>query len=108
MSVSHFVREIPIVRSPRVLQLEGLFEVPPSQHSRREWDVSLPLDEKAWNIGLIVGPSGSGKTTIVREMFPDDLITGFAWHENKAIVDGFPEEMEIGRASCRERVSSPV
>jgi ABC-type glutathione transport system ATPase component len=33
-----------------------------------EWNVSLPLDVRPWNIGLIVGPSGCGKSTIARRL----------------------------------------
>ena len=50
-----------IERTPRVLQLEGLFDVPPAERSEQQWSVDLPLDDRDWNIGLIVGPSGSGK-----------------------------------------------
>lgn len=58
MPVAHIVRSTPIVRSARVLQLEGFFDVPPAARSELTWDVSLPIEEKPWNIGLIVGPSG--------------------------------------------------
>ena len=29
-------------------------------------------------------------------------------HRSKPLLIGIPKEIEIGRASCRERVSSPV
>lgn len=32
----------------------------------------LPIDDRAWKIGLIVGPSGSGKTSMGRQIFPDN------------------------------------
>ena len=44
----------------------------------------LPIENKPWQIGLIVGPSGSGKTSIGRRIFPDtpiyDLYSG--WRED--------------------------
>lgn len=92
---SHISKHVPIVRSARVLQLEGIFDVPPAGRSEQSWDVSLPLEEKAWSIGLIVGPSGSGKSTIARELFGEHLISGFDWPEDKAIIDGFPSECGI-------------
>lgn len=95
MPVAHILRESPIVRSPRVVQLEGLFEVTPSQKSYREWDVDLPLESRPWHIGLIVGPSGSGKTTIAKELFGDVLVRGFCWPEERSIVDGFPGDLGI-------------
>lgn len=49
----------------------------------------LPIENKPWQIGLIVGPSGSGKTSIGSRIFPDapiyDLYSG--WREDAPIVD---------------------
>ena len=72
----NLVKSVEVVRSPRVLQLEGFFDIPPSQRSERQWSVNLPLDERPWNIGLIHGPSGSGKSTLAREAFGQNLIAG--------------------------------
>lgn len=95
MPSARIVRESAIIRSPRVMQLEGMFDVPPSEQSREEWEVELPLDEQEWNVGLIVGPSGSGKTTIARELFGDAVVDGFDWLAENSIVDSFPAGMSI-------------
>lgn len=86
-------RSTVIERTPRVMQLEGLFEIPPSATSEVSWDVRLPIDDAPWNIGLIVGPSGCGKSTIAKELFT--LTDSFEWPENKSIVDAFPKSMGI-------------
>jgi ABC-type Mn2+/Zn2+ transport system ATPase subunit len=92
-------RNIEIVRSGRVLQLEGLFDVPPSQQSESSWDIDLPLEGLDWQIGLIVGPSGSGKSTLAREVFASvpyiAANVGYEWPDDKAVVDGFPAGMGI-------------
>ena len=70
--------ETPIVNTPRVQQVRGMFDLPADNVSRLAWDVSLPLAEKPWHIGLIVGPSGCGKSTIACRLFretPVDLAT---------------------------------
>ncbi len=85
----------PIKRTPRVLQLEGLFEIPPTKRSEQAWKVSLPIEGLDWNIGLIVGPSGSGKSTVARELFAEHLVTGYPWPGDKALIDGFPAGMSI-------------
>lgn len=90
-----YVRETPIIRTPRVMQLEGLFDIPPANRSAYHTTLDLPLDSQSWNIGLIVGPSGSGKSTLARELFGPDLITGFDWPGDQSIVDGFPRSMGI-------------
>ena len=95
MPCARVLKSIPVHRTPRVMQLEGLFDLPPSARSEKEWEVSLPLEDRDWNIGLIVGPSGSGKTTIAREMFGDAIVDGFLWPEDQAVVDGFPADLSI-------------
>lgn len=94
MSGVTILRESAIVRTPRVMQCEGIFDVPPSQRSAEQWTVNLDLPEQ-WNVGLIVGPSGSGKTTVARELFGEHLVTGWNWPQDKSILDGFPAAMSI-------------
>jgi ABC-type glutathione transport system ATPase component len=54
---------------------------------------NLDLPE-TWNVGLIVGGSGTGKTTIVKELFPDDYVTGHQYG-NRSVIDEFPEGCDI-------------
>lgn len=95
MPCTRILRSTSIVKTPRVKQLEGMFELPPSERSDLEWDVDLPLDDKPWSVGLIVGPSGCGKSTVAREMWPDQMGLEFAWPKDKSIVDAFPKSMSI-------------
>lgn len=92
MPRAHIVVCSPVVVTSKVLQLRGIFDVPPSENVSSEWNVDLPLDERSWNIGLIVGPSGAGKTTVARELFADALMKPFDWDKNKSIVDCFDNE----------------
>ena len=99
------LRSSAIMRTPRVLQLEGLFDVPPTQRSEQRWSAELPLDARSWSIGAIVGPSGSGKSTIAREVFGQDVITGYEWPADKSLVDGFPAAMSI-KAQARTCIAA--
>src|SRR5262249_44382777 len=87
----------PIVRTPRVLQLEGIFDLRAEQAASLSWHVHLPLEEKPWNIGLIVGPSGCGKSTVARKLWPEETARGaaFAWPADRALIDAFPEALGI-------------
>ena len=89
------VRGTPVVRSARVLQLEGLFDVPPTERSEERWTADVPLEDRAWAIGAIVGPSGAGKSTIARELFGAAVVTGHDWSPERSVVDGFPAGMGI-------------
>lgn len=84
-----------IVRSPRVLQTEGMFDVPPTRRAELRWHTELPIEDRPWNIGLIVGPSGCGKTTLARRLFPNELGRRFEWPAGHSILDAFPEAMSI-------------
>ena len=84
-----------IHRSPRVLQVEGLFDLPPSGQSELSWNVCLPLDERPWHIGLIVGPSGCGKSTIARHLWPNRLSPRLDWPADRSILDAFPAALPI-------------
>lgn len=77
------------------MQLEGMFDVPPAERSEVRWHVSLPIEAKPWQIGLIVGASGSGKTSVARELFGNRIVSGFDWPADKSIVDAFPRDMGI-------------
>lgn len=88
-------RSVPVVKSARVLQLAGFFDIPPTDRSEQRWELDLPLDAEPWQIGLVVGPSGSGKSTLAREAWPDALVAGYDWPADRAVVDGFPAELGI-------------
>jgi len=77
------------------MQVEGLFDVPEKARDLREWSVDIPIDDKEWQIGLIVGPSGCGKSIIASEVFKDNIVSDFAWPETESVVDAFPSDMGI-------------
>lgn len=93
MPRTHIVREIDTPQSFRVSAVASMFDVTLREKTRHEWTVNLPLDEKPWQIGLIVGPSGCGKSTIARELWPDAYIRGYQWNE-QSILDNFPSDLE--------------
>ncbi len=87
-----------INRTPRVMQLEGIFDLQAAKISTTEVPNNIPdLGTRDWNIGLIVGPSGAGKTTIAKNMFGKELASaeGMTWGANNAVIDDFPKEMPI-------------
>lgn len=94
MQSVNILRESNIERTPRLLQMAGLFDVALSAKSMEQWTVNLQLPEQ-WSVGLIVGPSGSGKTTVARELFGQHLAGSWAWPESKSVLDGFPAGMSI-------------
>ena len=53
----------------------------------------IDIEEKAWNIGLIVGSSGSGKSSISNQCFGKSEF--LEWDNNKSIVDNFDKDLSI-------------
>lgn len=83
-----------IARTPRVQQIEGLFDVAAAERSRQHVIHRLDLPED-WRIGVIVGPSGAGKTQLARKWFGAKLIQGWDWPRGAAVVDAFPKSLGI-------------
>src|SRR5512138_2658421 len=84
--------ETGITKSARLVQLSSIFDVELQEKSKISWNVDLPIDEKPWNIGLIVGASGCGKSTIGMHFFGEPIQNHW---DNRSIVDNFPEDMGI-------------
>lgn len=93
----HIVVESDVFDSLRVAKVRALFDVPLQERSKLTWDVELPIEDKPWNIGLIVGPSGCGKTTILREAFGDPR--SFDWPRDKSVIDGFRDDITLDEIS---------
>jgi ABC-type ATPase involved in cell division len=77
----------------RARQLQGMFDVPVSEKQTLEWHGDLPIDDRKWNIGLIVGPSGCGKTTIARNVFGEFAPT-LEWRGD-SVIDDFPSNVSV-------------
>lgn len=72
-----------------------MFDIDDLQEVKKEFDVDIPIENKEWNIGLIVGSSGSGKTTIAKECFSDFLFfEGFNW-DSRSIIENFPDACSV-------------
>lgn len=87
-----------IQRSPRVMQIEGMFDIDSAEKSVTEIPLEIPdLNEREWNVGLIVGPSGAGKTTVANQMFKQQMTAAenLKWSKDKSLVDDFPKTMSI-------------
>ena len=89
--------ESPVRRTARVIQMEGIFDVPPSERTTLEWDVTFEpeLGTRDWSVGLIVGPSGSGKSTVARHLWPLETAKRYEWYDDRSVLDSFPEGMSV-------------
>src|SRR5262245_22762155 len=64
-----FVVETALDHSARAKQLSGTFDVPAREKLSHHRKGNLPIDEREWNVGLIVGPSAAGKSSVAKKLF---------------------------------------
>lgn len=76
----------------RVSKIMADFDVDP-KHSNEHFEGDFDLPEE-WNVGIIVGKSGTGKTTIAKNMFGEELISGFKYN-HKSVIDDMPKDKNV-------------
>jgi GNAT superfamily N-acetyltransferase len=95
------VVDSPVVRSFRVEQIAGMFDVPLAERSGERFQVELPdaseeLSGGEWTVGAIVGPSGSGKSTVARAAYGSAFRDKpLVWPTGRSVLDGFPDGLSI-------------
>ena len=52
---------------------------------------NIEIENKDWNVGLIVGGSGTGKTTIAKEIFKNYYFEKFKWSK-QSVIDNMPKD----------------
>lgn len=84
-----------IKQTPRVMQVRGIFDITETLTAETLICDDIPnLDERHWNLGLIVGTSGSGKSTIARHHF-DKLLDPFVKWTDNALIDDFNSKTSL-------------
>ena len=77
-------------------KISGIFDVPQSESVVSNWEFDFPIEDKEWNVGLIVGASGAGKTTLSKVLFEDAILhEGFNWPDDKSVISGFADELSV-------------
>jgi ABC-type ATPase involved in cell division len=87
------LNEVKILRTPRVQQLEAMFDVPASEATRFELSGEFPYETSGdWQVGLIVGPSGCGKSTILKKCFGEEH--KLRWNK-PSVIDDFDQALSM-------------
>lgn len=86
------IKTCDIDKTFRVAHIMGDFDVK-AEHARERFAGSIDLPDE-WSIGCIVGGSGTGKSTIAKELFGDDIVTGFDY-KAKSVVDDMPKSVNM-------------
>lgn len=102
------IREIDAVDTFRVKSVVGAFDLQ-TQKIREHFKGNIDIENKDWNVGLIVGSSGSGKSTIAKECFGEYMIEGYDYN-SKSVIDDMPKnktQKEITKSFTSVGFASP-
>lgn len=98
----------PSFRTEKVI---GTFDLNVTDKLEKQWEIDLPIDDFAWNIGIIVGLSGSGKSTLAKKYFGEEnYYYQLKWNNNSSFLNDFNENLsfdEICTALNNVGFSSP-
>ena len=89
----NIIKEVKPEKSFRVSSIIGAFDLD-VEHINEHFEGNIDIENKEWNVGLIVGGSGTGKSTIAKELFKDNYIKGFEYSA-KSVVDDMPKDKSI-------------
>lgn len=84
--------ETPISTSVRAAQVSSMFDVPAQDRAHLEWHGVMPIEDRPWNIGLIVGPSGAGKSSILNSAFGEPAT--YTW-DGPSVIDDFDPRYSV-------------
>ena len=84
----------PTPRTARTTQLAGMFDYELGAAQTLTWTHDLPIEDRPWQVGLIVGPSGSGKSVLAREIWGQAVRERHEWVA-PALIDDFPRDASI-------------
>ena len=87
-----FIVSTELSTSIRARQICSMFDVPPEEKCQRQWKGQLPIEERDWNIGLIVGPSGCGKSSIMKQVWGEEQ--NFEWN-SQSMIDDFDDSLNV-------------
>lgn len=64
------------------------------EETEERFEGCIDIENKDWNVGLIVGGSGTGKSTIAKQCFGEYYFEGFEYSQ-KSIIDDMPKNKNI-------------
>lgn len=77
----------------RVSSVCGNFDLD-IDHVKEHFEGNIDIEDKEWNVGLIVGGSGTGKSTIAKEVFGENYFSNYEYNA-KSVIDDMPKNKSI-------------
>lgn len=90
----NIIRNIEFKESFRNKSIIGKFDLN-IQNYKEHFQGKIDLENKEWNVGLIVGNSGTGKTTIAKQLFGENIIQEYPFNRDNSIIDDMPKNKSV-------------
>jgi len=90
----NITKEITFKESFRNKSIIGKFDLN-FENYKEVFQGEIDIDNKDWNIGLIVGNSGTGKTTIAKQLFGENIIQKYPFNRDNSIIDDMPKDKSV-------------
>ncbi len=90
----NITKEITFKESFRNKSIIGKFDLN-LENYKEVFQGKIDIDNKDWNIGLIVGNSGTGKTTIAKQLFGENIIQKYPFNRDNSIMDDMPKDKSV-------------
>ena len=91
----NIIKESSIKDTFRTNSVKGQFDLN-IDDIKEQFIGNIDIEDKEWNIGLIVGSSGSGKSTIAKTIFPENYINQYEY-DNESVIDNMPKELTVDK-----------
>lgn len=90
----NIIKEVKPEKTFRVTSIVNNFDLD-LDHINEHFFGNIDIDNKEWNVGLIVGGSGTGKSTIMKECFKDAYKSSLFEYKAKSVIDDMPKSKTI-------------
>ena len=88
------VKQSDVIKTFRTKAIVDTYELDATGIIEETFKGNIDIEDKEWNVGIVVGRSGTGKTTIAKDAFPNFYFENHKWTDG-AVIDNMPEEKTI-------------
>ena len=88
------VKQSDVIKTFRTKAIVDTYELDATGIIEETFKGNIDIEDKEWNVGIVVGRSGTGKTTIAKDDFTNFYFENHKWTDG-AVIDNMPEEKTI-------------
>jgi len=90
----NIVKKSNLNKTFRTQSVIGQFDLQIDTDVKEQFVGNIAIENKNWQVGIIVGSSGSGKSTIAKELFSNYYINNYEY-DNNAVIDNMSSDLTV-------------